>query len=663
MRKINTCLFCLLAALWFQQSLHAQNGQELRLRFQRTGTTTESVKISITDAQGQPVEGASASLTSSYTFRPTAGKITPEILCPNANANTSPSIRLAFQISGVPAGLTFNQVALDLHALNGSSNYQDSSDGVTRQYNISINTGTNEADISGFGGLRDIDLAAGVSTDGLTHKIWKVNSDKTYTAGENLLVMIDITKGSTNAGCFAGLSEIRIGMLDPDTDLPDLQPFHPSAAVGKPEYRYHITRRDGAALCLKADGQLAWTEKANDAAQTWYFVGTSNRNEGYLIVNEATQQPYSLPGETDTRWYVISNPVGADFYFRPYATREDPSTNLTIEGDSLVCFQLQRSAFSLANQIYEMPCGNLGNCYLTQFSVGGNGVKPLYYPLAVKAGNSVVRPDASRPESWYTLYTLDKAGAAPGQQLDIDMQLNQLPPEGTEVYLYADWNRDGVFETQQTVTPGQHMTARLQVPADAATGSTRLRLRLTENGMAGADDEVIGQIFDCILNLLPEVATPTLTVLSNSTDRGTVSPTTDEGLNKECEVTATPLGNASFICWREGNNIVSLQPVYRFTLSRPTTLTACFSPNTETGTGIGSIGSGEESQISISTHRRMVKITSPNAVREVLVYTPSGTLMVRSTSTTLQLTDLPAGSYIVKVRTDQAEEAAKIVLK
>ena len=42
MRKINTCLFCLLAALWFQQPLHAQNGQELRLRFQRTGTTTES---------------------------------------------------------------------------------------------------------------------------------------------------------------------------------------------------------------------------------------------------------------------------------------------------------------------------------------------------------------------------------------------------------------------------------------------------------------------------------------------------------------------------------------------------------------------------------------------------------------------------------------------
>lgn len=663
MRKYSTLLLYLAASLLFMQNAYAQTEQELRLQFQRTGTTAESVKINVIDAQGNPVAGASASLTSSHAFRATAGKITQEILCPNVNANTSPSIRLAFQISGVPAGLTYNQVALDLHALNGSSTYQDSSDGVTRQFNVSVNTGTDESDISSFGGLRDIDLAAGVSTDGLTHKIWKINSDKTYTAGESLLVMIDITKGSTNAGCFAGLSEVRIGMLDPDADLPDLQPFHPSSAVGSPEYRYHMTRHDGAALCLKADGQLTWTEKASDPAQTWYFVGTSNRKEGYLIVNEATQQPYSLPGETDTRWYVISNPVGADFYFRPYATREDPSTNLTIEGDSLVSFQLQRSAFSLANQIYEMPCGNLGNCYLTQFTVGGNGVKSLYYPVAAKAGSSVVRPDASRPANWYTLYTLDKAGAAPGQQLDIDMQLNQVPAEGTEVYLYADWNRDGVFETQQTVTPGQHMTASLQVPADAKTGNTRLRLRITENGMTGADDEVVGQIFDCILNLLPEVTTPTLTVLSNSASRGTVSPTTDEGLNKECEVTATPLGNASFICWREGNNVVSLQPVYRFTLSRPTTLTAYFSPNTETGTGIDGTESGAESQISISTYRRTVKITSRNTVREVLVYTPSGALMTRSAKTTLQLTDLPAGSYIIKVRTDQAEETAKIVLK
>ena len=96
--------------------------QSIGLRFNRTGTTASSVSVSVVDANGTAISGASATMTSSHEFKGTGNAVTSSIICPNVNGNTSPTITLSFTISGVPAGFTFNKMELDIHALNGGNN-------------------------------------------------------------------------------------------------------------------------------------------------------------------------------------------------------------------------------------------------------------------------------------------------------------------------------------------------------------------------------------------------------------------------------------------------------------------------------------------------------------------------------------------------------------
>ena len=159
-----TILILLIVAI---QPIFAVSG--IGLKFNRTGTDASSVSITVVDENGTAIEGASATMTSTHDFKPTGNAITSEIVCPNANANTSPTIELAFTVNGVPAGFSFDKLGLDIHALNGGSNYQEPTDGVTRQWNVA--TTVNDAE---FGALNDIDIAAGVGASGNVHQVWDI---------------------------------------------------------------------------------------------------------------------------------------------------------------------------------------------------------------------------------------------------------------------------------------------------------------------------------------------------------------------------------------------------------------------------------------------------------------------------------------------------------
>lgn len=282
--------FLAILALGFQSSVAAE---KIGLTFNRAGTDAASVAISVVDKNGAPIEGASATIESSHEFKPNGGNaINSSIICPNVNANTSPTIELTVSISGVPTGFTFNSIGIDIHALNGGSNYQENSDGVTRQWNVNIEQGAANDALTQFGSLDDIDIAAGVGESGNVHKVWPVESEATVKAGNTIVVKLTITKGTTNGGCFFGLSAIELGTAG-DTPEPEPEPGPEPEPEPEPDDSegkiYYIQWKNTGTnyITENADGYM--TVEGNDVtkAQFWMFIPTDKEN-CYYIKNTAT---------------------------------------------------------------------------------------------------------------------------------------------------------------------------------------------------------------------------------------------------------------------------------------------------------------------------------------------------------------------------------------
>ncbi len=187
----------------------AQN--EIRLTFSRTGTDASSVTVNVVDENGIAINGASATITRlDQSLRPTAGNVTESILCPNVNGNTNPTININFTLNGIN-NFTFDKAGLHIHALNGGNGYQDPADNVVRQWNVQTNIGENT-----FGSLTNIDIAAGITG---ANKMWDIEGGATTINGQTVIALT-ITKGTTNSGCFFGLSEIKLvkaeGVVEPE---------------------------------------------------------------------------------------------------------------------------------------------------------------------------------------------------------------------------------------------------------------------------------------------------------------------------------------------------------------------------------------------------------------------------------------------------------------
>ncbi len=449
-------------------------------------------------------------------------------------------------------------------------------------------------------------------------------------------------------------------------NLYELRPFQVSEAQGKPTFEYVVSSHlSGKVLQMDADGTLSWQDKDNSAAQTWYFVGENNKN-GYQMINSARHETLK-DAQTDTdRWSVLSGETDAPtYFFRPTVKRTEEGTAFAVAGDSLLLFRLQRSAFARANQIYEMPCGAQTSHYLAQASISGSGaLVPMLYPLPVKSVTAVSQPSASRPTSWYTLYTQDKATVVSGETFTLTLKLNSKPLEGMTAFVYFDWDRDGVFETAQELTLATSMEEEISVPATAKEGKLRMRFRLTDNALTDAEDEVTGQIVDFVLNVVsskPE--TYVCTAVSCDENRGTVT-LTEEG-DAKYKAAAKTKGNATFVCWREGNRIVSVRANYAFTLDHNTHLTAYFSPNTDpTDVGIDRAETVSDNVlIDIAADRRTVHVNTAANVRKLQIFSPDGALLAETSGTTLDISAVNPGAYIVRVVTDVRDAAAKVLVK
>lgn len=509
------------------------------------------------------------------------------------------------------------------------------------------------------------------STDNSTYaspssSTWALNKD----GGSSNIIVWSAASGSSNS----------FWSLNATDNLYEIKPFGSSDTLGQVKYLYAISNTSGKNLTIGSNKELSWTDKTNAKNQQWYFVGTSNRTEGYLIasvlypdytLNIGTAGVTLSQSTMPQRWFAISsgNQAQAEFYFRPFATRDQAGTALTIDKDSIFTFKAVASDFSRSEGIYQMPCGNYVAPYVNSLTLTGEGaVKPLTYPISKLSGTTIAAASAV-PSSYYTMFTADKATVAQGKSIEVNLKLSATPSSALSAYIYFDWNGDGVFETVLTPTASQTMTETTTVPADAAIGKTRMRVRLTTNGLSDAEDEVVGQIIDAIVNVAAATDGYTVNVLSNDTTRGTVQlNNAQETYTSGTQLSATTAtkGSATFICWREGNNVLSVSPQYDFTVDHNTTLTAYFSPAADTiiSTGISEKQLVESnSLINITAGQRLINIQSAQPVVDVRVYSIDGALLLRSNKSSIDASTLATGAYVVKVRTKDNGKTGKIMIK
>ena len=575
------------------------------LKFNRTGTDAASVAVSVVDGENNAIKGASASLTSvSHDLKGTAGNITSSIVCPNANANTSPTITMTFTVTGLPEGFVFNKLGLHIHALNGQNGYQETGDGKVRQWNVSAAAGENT-----FASFSDIDIAAGISG---ANKLWETNQFNSVglDANGNLVLTLTITKGTENGGCFFGLSEVRL-----------VAPLVHEFSADKV---YYIQWKNTGAnyITENRDKSLAVADKKNSNFQFWKLIPT-DKSHCYKVQNVVTGNylgscnltPSSssrVNTSADAVEYYIGatagggniagchyfsstdcddysdetaapralNKDGASSYIITWtAGLQDGSTTSYKEGSYWKIVETtdeyQRPAppahadASKALTVYFRPCGMVSNTYLAAATIGG--VDPIAYTAAAEPG------------SFYVPFSKDRGAVVRGSDFNVSITLSSADDADLKANAYFDWNADGDFEVTEPITlNGTAGTATVTVPDDAVSGDTRMRIRLNSNGLDYADDDVEGFVYDFPFAVVDGERKVFVDVNGANNGTVTLSATAETyAVGTQLTATATPKGNATFDSWREGGVVVSTDAEYTFTVeNRNMTLKAYFTPNT-----------------------------------------------------------------------------------
>ena len=173
------------------------------LSFLRSGTTAADVAVSLTDAEGTPVDGVTATLALSHDMKATAGAVTDAILCPNVNVTAGEPIVFTLTLAGLPAGFTFDAVEGTTWALNSAGNRQELNDGKPRLWNLVLAQGADEASLADWVTLTDYELNNAQPSKPLFE-------GETVTADGTLVLRLTATRGTTNDGCFFGLEGLRL---------------------------------------------------------------------------------------------------------------------------------------------------------------------------------------------------------------------------------------------------------------------------------------------------------------------------------------------------------------------------------------------------------------------------------------------------------------------
>ncbi len=440
-------------------------------------------------------------------------------------------------------------------------------------------------------------------------------------------------------------------------DLYEIRPFEGSAAIGQIGASYNVEAADGRMLTFANGKPALAAADAFDENQEWYFVGNGNAtgwqiasaSEPALVVGLENESLVVASG-LDTKWKVnVSKEKNGYFYF----TSGDKT--LEVEGETLFRFTRLRSAFSRKLQIYNNPCGTVGNNYIKRAWLHGSGVT-----------GTIVYESQSKPADWHVVYAADKGELEMGGEFEFDVTLASNAAADLEVDAHFDWNSDGVFETVVPFTiDGNTAKAKGTVPEWASEKTTRVRVRVNSNALPLAEDDVEGFIYDCHVKVVDAQPQRTVTLGVNSWERGKVTlmgDATAYDYGTTLTAKAEAYGTARFVCWREEGVVVSTNAEYTFTVDHNVKLVAYFSPNTDESsypTAVEQVAATED--IAVEYDGRNIVANGGN-INSIAVYTIDAALLAKANGNSIAATDLRKGVYIVSVTTASGYKNVKIFI-
>lgn len=136
--------------------------------------------------------------------------------------------------------------------------------------------------------------------------------------------------------------------------------------------------------------------------------------------------------------------------------------------------------------VYVLPCGEKGKAWLTALNVKDQ---------TNESAHEMNYTASSQPSAYYYMVRSDSAFATKGGTLKLSYETKGMTTNYT-VTAYFDWDRDGIFESKHEFMNNAFGTTEISVPKDAVTGRSRMRIRITENGMDGAEEDVMGMVYD-----------------------------------------------------------------------------------------------------------------------------------------------------------------------
>ena len=542
-----------------------------------------------------------------------------DVLCPNRNTSQASGdnfITYTLTVSGLTSGQSFTAAKFTHIAVNSGGNLHPSNNEDVRHCNFALTA--NGAEVASLTD-QNIWIPSGSTDKVITLEGTSFAAD---TEG-NLVLVLKISKGTSNSGCFYGLTKVE---LVGESTEPEPGPAPTVVHTFSADKVYYITWKNTGAnyITENRDKSLVVADKKNSKYQFWRLIPVEGKSHTYYIKNEVTgnyigscnKAPDSssrVSTSADAQEYYIGATAGGGniagcHYFSstdcanysnesagPRALNKDGASSYIITWtaglqDGSTTNYKEGSYWKIVETteewqapeppahttqtknlvVYFRPCGMVSNTYLTAATI--DGVDPVSYAATAK------------PSSFHVPYSKDHGAVMPSSTFNVSITLNSNTDADLKANAYFDWNADGEFETAVPITlDGTTGTASVTVPDDAVSGDTRMRIRINSNGLDRADDDVEGFVYDipfAVVNGERKVL-----VEVNGTNRGTATLSANAesyAVGTQLTATATPKGNATFESWREGGVVVSRDAVYAFTVeNRNMTLKAYFTPNTD----------------------------------------------------------------------------------
>lgn len=298
--------------------------------------------------------------------------------------------------------------------------------------------------------------------------------------------------------------------------------------------------KDQNSYVYENSGALCASPKTNTQKQYWKFIPTKNANCYYIQNATSKQYVQSSSKAIDTQIKVGSTPVefeikknttsGAAPYGYYYICSTDQKIDVTQDGTLGLNYQqstgkvvsyhirynrgnsywdinetpydyeapapIERSNYCKQLGIYILPCGIKGAPFLTFASITGEEGQ------VKKALNYTSK---TQPADYYKLVRTDSAEVTRGATFQLKYDASRMTADHT-VTAYWDWDKDGIFETQKEFLNAASGSIEVTVPDSAAFGRSRMRIRITDNGLEEADDDVSGMVYDFQIFVTPKQA-------------------------------------------------------------------------------------------------------------------------------------------------------------